>query len=117
MHEYVFGLDVPVDDVAVVHELDSVAHLLEDAADAVFGEAAVLLEGGVDVASAADLEDEVDVVFVGEEGVELHNVGVVQEDLDLDLPNQLVDELLLPMENALGDLLERTHEVGGLVPA
>lgn len=30
VEEDVFGLDVPVDDVAVVHELYGVAHLLDD---------------------------------------------------------------------------------------
>lgn len=116
MEEDVLGLDIAVDDIAVVHELDGVADLLDDSAHLLLSKPPLAAEAGVDVAAPAELEHEVEVVLVGEVGVELHDVGVVEVALDLDLADQLVD-VLLGLEDLLGDLLERAQEVGGSVPA
>lgn len=49
-----------------------------------------------------------------EEPVESYYVRVVQARLDLELPDELVDDVLLP-DNALGDLLDGAYESGVLV--
>ena len=115
MEEDVLRLDVAVDDVAVVHELDGVADLLDDAAHLLLGEPSLAAQAAVDVASAAQLQHQVQVVLVAEVGVELHDVGVVEVALDLYFPDELVD-VLLRLEDLLGDLLQRAEEVGVLVP-
>jgi hypothetical protein len=56
-------------------------------------------------------------LLVRKETVELHDVGVVQETLDLYFADDLANELFLPLEDTFGDLLERADEVGELVPA
>lgn len=116
MEEDVLGLDVTMDDVTVVHELDDMADLLDNPAHFLLSEPSLIAEAGVDVSAAAELEHEVEVFLIGEVGVELHDVGVVEVALDLDLADQLV-YVLLGLEYLLGDLLERTQEAGGYVPA
>lgn len=116
MEEDVLGLDVTMDDVAVVHELDGMADLLDNPAHFFLSEPSLAAEAGVYVSAAAELEHEVEVFLIGEVGVELHDIGVVEVALDLDLADKLV-YVLLGLEYLLGDLLERTQEVGGLVPA
>lgn len=44
MHDYVFGLDVPVDDLVGVEFIDGLADLPDDAGDLVLGHRLVLLE-------------------------------------------------------------------------
>ena len=115
MQQDVLGFDIPVDDVAVVHELDCVAHLPHHVLNSFLLEAALLSQGGVHVSTAAGLQDEVEMVIVAETGVQLHDVWVVQVALDLYFPHQLVDEPGLPFENAFRDFLEGTDEVGPTV--
>lgn len=113
----VFGLEVAVDDVAVVHELHGLADLLHHQPRLLLLEPPVLLQRGVHVPPAAQLHRQVEVLLVREEAVQLHDVGVVQETLDLYFANDLPDELVLALEDALGYFLEGADEVGEFVPA
>jgi hypothetical protein len=60
----VLGLDIPMDDVAVMHELNGMAHLLGDASNLLLGKATFRFEIIVDVACTAQFEDEVKVVLI-----------------------------------------------------
>jgi hypothetical protein len=111
----VFGLEVAVDDFALVHVVERAADLLEDDLGEFLGEFALALEEGVELSRAAQLLHEVDVLLVGEEGVELDDVGVAQETLDLYLPHQLHQQFGLHV--ALADALQSAHEPRPLVPS
>lgn len=117
MHEDIFWFDIPVDDVTVVHKLDGVAHLFENIASFFFWESSLFLKIAVDVATAAQLEDEVEIFLISEVRVELDDVRMVQKTLDFYLPNQLINELLLTFENSFGNFFECAYEVGWAVSA
>ena len=115
VEEDVLRLDVTMDDVTVVHELYRMAGLLYHRSRLLLRETALGTKGVVHISPAAQLQYEIKRFLVGEEGVELDDVGVVEVALNLDLPHQLVDESLFSLEDAFGDLLECAEEVGGLV--
>ena len=115
MEQYVFRFDVPVDDIAIVHEFYGVADLPRDAPDPLLSEAALLLEAVVDIPAAAEFQHQVEVVLICEEGVQLHDIRMVQVTLDLYLSYQLADELHLSLEDVLRDLLDRADEVSRLM--
>jgi len=46
----------------------------------------------------------------------LHDIRMIQKTLNLYLSNELIDELLLTFEDTLGDLLQGTYKIRGLVP-
>ena len=76
-------------DVTLVHVVKRFADLLHDDTHKPLVELLPTLEEGEELPRVAELLQQVDVLAVAEEGVQLHNVGVVQEGLDLDLPNEL----------------------------
>jgi hypothetical protein len=82
--EDVFGFDIPMDDIAIMHELNGMANLLYHTLYLLFRKSSLAPQVVVDVASATELEDQVEVLLVREEGVELHDVWVVQVALDFD---------------------------------
>lgn len=59
MKQDILWLDIPVDDIAVVHELYRVADLTSDAPDPFLPETALFLEVIVDIPSAAEFQHEV----------------------------------------------------------
>lgn len=115
MKQDILRLDIPVDDITIVHELNRVADLPRDTPHALLAETALFFEVVVDVPAAAELQHEVKVVLVCEEGVQLDDIGMVQVALDLDFSDQLADKFHFPFEDALWDFLDRTDEVGSLV--
>ena len=78
-----------MDDLTFVHVVQCPADLLHDHAGEFLVEFAFLLEKGVELSGVAKLLDEVDMCLVGEEGVELNDVGVAEEALNLNLAYQL----------------------------
>ena len=66
----------------------------------------------VEVAPATQLQHQVNVLLVTEKGIELGNVGVVQETLDFDLPDQLLNKAHFATENAFWDFLQSTNKIG-----
>lgn len=78
-----------MDDFALMHIVKCTANLLHDDFGHFFIEFPLLLEQGVQLPRGAELLNQVDVFLIGKEGIELHDVGVVQKRLDLYLPNQL----------------------------
>lgn len=89
MVDDVLGLKVAVDDLALVHVVQSSADLLDDDFGHFLSELPLLLEEGVELPRGAELLHQVDVLLVGEEGVELDDVGMVQKRLDFYLTYQL----------------------------
>jgi len=56
------------------------------------------------------------VILISKERVQLHDIRMIQKTLNLYLSNELIDELLLTFEDTLGDLLQGTYKIRGLVP-
>ena len=112
MDENVFGFDVSVDDVVVVHELYGVADVFGEVFSFLLNEASFFFEVVVEVASGAVLEYEVDVCVIVKEGVELHYVGVVEVALYFDLSDQLADEARICGKEVFGYFFEGADEVG-----
>ena len=108
MIDYVFWLQVAVNDLALVHVVQGSANLLHDRLHEVLAEFPLFLEEGVELPRAAQLLHEVDVLLVSEEGVQPHDVGVVQERLDFNLTHQLNGQFRLHI--ALRDAFQRADE-------
>lgn len=86
MIDDVFWLEITVDDLIGMHVIQCSADLLDQEASHVFWHFAFLLQEVVELAREAELQSEVDVVFVGEESVHLDYIGVIEETLYLDFP-------------------------------
>ena len=114
MEDDVFGLEVAVDDLALVHVVQRPADLLHDHAGEFLAQLALPLEEGVELPRGAQLLHQVDMCLICEEGVQLHHVGVAQEALDLDLPHQLHEQLRVHVP--LTDPLQRADEAAPTVP-
>lgn len=112
MDENVFGFDVSVDDVVVVHELYGVTDVFGEMFNFLFNEASFFFEVVVEVASGAVLEYEVDVGLIVKEGVELYYVGVVEVALYFDFSDELADEARVSREELFGYFFECADEVG-----
>lgn len=89
MEEYILGFEVAMEYVVILHVLYCMAHLLDDASDFILWESALQPEVLVEGARRAQLHEKVEVCLVCEDGVELHDVGVVQEALDFYLADPL----------------------------
>ena len=100
--EHVLELEVAVDDVEAVHVRDRVAHLRDVAARVALAVGRALVE----VAAAAEGDDEVELALLGVELQRPHDVRVVEAHHDVDLVEHLVDHVL---REALG--LERLDGV------
>ena len=116
MKQDVLRLDVPMDDVVVVHEVKGVADLLNDPSDLLFLKATFLLQLVIEVASWTVLQHQVEVLLVVEESVQLSYIWMLQVALDLDLTCQLSNVFLVVLKNGLFDLLESADESGNPVP-
>ena len=117
MEEDVFGFEVSVQNIVVVHVLNSVADLLDDAFNFLLREPALEFQILVEAAGRAELHEKVETGLVGEEGVQLDDVGVVQKTLDLYLPHSLGQHSRVVGEYCARDLLECAEEVRPFVPA
>lgn len=67
MEENVLRFDVPVDHIIVMHVLDCMADLFEDHFDFILSESPILLERGVQISREAELQYEIEMVFIAEE--------------------------------------------------
>lgn len=104
----VFGLEVAVDDLALVHVVQRPADLLHDRPSQLQGQPAFAFEEGVELAGGAEFLEEVEALGVGEVAVEFDDVGVVEEGLDFYLPHQLQQQLRV--QPAPLDPLQRHQE-------
>ena len=85
MKQDVLRLDITMDDIAVMHELNSMADLSDHTPYFFLRKTALFLQGRINVAPTAWFENEIKVVFVAEESIELDNVGVIKITLYFDL--------------------------------
>ena len=97
-----------MDDLVFVHVVQGPADLADDVPGHVLGDSPPLLEVAVELARYAELHGQVDEGIVREEAVHLDDVGVVQEHLDLYLPQQLDRQLAVDL--GLLDLLQSAHQ-------
>lgn len=95
MHDDILGFDIPVDDLVGVQLTDGRDYLSHDPSHPGLRHADAGLELLVELAAQGDLEYDVDIVGVVEVAVHFGDVRVVQEYLDLQLPDELLGYLLL----------------------
>ena len=101
--------------IVFVDVVESLAHLPDDhLAEFLRNRSLLFLEEVVELPRGAQLQHQVDAVLVREESVQLDDVGVVQERLDLDLPDQLLLEDVV--QALLVDPLDGAHEPSALMP-
>ena len=91
MEDDVFRFEIAVDNLIFMHVIQSAADLLHYIFGGVLGDSAPALQKAVKLTRKAELEDQVDVAFVCEEGKHFDYVGVAQETLDLYLTHHLHD--------------------------
>jgi len=95
-----------VDDIIVMHELDGVADLLEHGTDLSLRKTPFFLEIGVDISSAARLQNQIKEFLITKKAVKLNYVRVVKKTLNLDFPKQLIDIPCLSLENPFRNLFQ-----------
>lgn len=95
MDDYVFWLDVAVDDAQRVDLVDRIADLLDDGCHLGLLHGFGALELVEELPAGAHLHDDEDVGLIVEVAVHLDDVGVVEVQLDLHLSDELLDYLLL----------------------
>lgn len=109
MDDYVFGLDVAVDDAERVDLVDRIADLLDDGGHLGLLHGFGALELVEKLPASAHLQDDEDVRLIIEVAVHLDDIGVVEVELDLHLPDELLHDLLL-LNQPLLDHLQRADE-------
>lgn len=96
MHYYVFGLDVPVDYFGGMQFIDCCAYLLHDPCDSLLGKGLASFELLEELSPHGYFQDDVDVLLIVEAAVQLDYIGMGEEHLDLDFPQELLLNALLP---------------------
>jgi hypothetical protein len=112
----VFWLDVAVNHVQFVEIVHCLSDFLHVLLCLFFGQAVggAFVHQFEQIASEAGLEEEIDVVFIEEEGVEVHDVGMVHAALNFNLPDKL-RQVGLVQEGSI-DNLQTEDEAACLVP-
>ncbi len=117
MEDDVLRLQVPVQDVVVVHVLHCVANLLYHPANPLLPHPPLHLHTRVQAPRKAQLHQQVEIAVLDKHRVELHDVGVVQVGLDFDFADPLGEVVVVVGYVLVRYPLERADEVGSLVPA
>jgi hypothetical protein len=105
MVEDVLWLDVPMDNITIVHKFNCVANLLHDVSHLLLWKSAITPKTIINVSTAADLHDEVEILLVREKGVKLDYIRMIHVALNFDLTNELIYVFLFAFKNAFWDLL------------
>lgn len=100
-----------MDDIMVMHVLHSMADLLDIFPHLLFTKTYLFFEGGIQITPATVFHHQIDVCVVVETGIESDYVRMLQETLNLDLPDQLVYELCSTSENGFGYFFDGTNKV------
>jgi hypothetical protein len=110
MHEHdVFGLDVSMEYLVLVHESNRIQQVADDEGGGFFRES---LSSGDDIEElsvAAELHDDVEVLLIAEAAVDLDDVGVVEEALDLQFPQKLHEKVVPDDALLLNHLQAQDH--------
>ena len=102
----VLRFDISMQNLMPVHEGNGIEKVADDERGALLAEFLAAGNEVVELAVAAELESGVEVVFVGEAAVGFDDVGVVQETLDFELPDELHQKVVL-------DYLALLHHLQG----
>lgn len=89
----VLGLDVPVEDGVLVHVLECDADFVQFGRGLLERQGSVFFQVRIQRASLHELHQDVKMGPVVEEGVEFDDVGMVEEELDLDFLDELVEHM------------------------
>lgn len=95
MHDDVLRFDVPVDDLGVVEYFYCRAYLLHERGYFNLGHGFSAFKLLVELSAHANLQDDVDVLFIVKTAVHLDDVGVVEKGLNLQFPDELLCDFLL----------------------
>jgi len=93
MVDGIFRLEISVDDLVLVHVVQSPAYLLNNISGHVLRDFSFFLQKIIQLTRVAKFKHEVNVFAVREEVVHFHNVRVIQEGLDFYLSHQLNHQL------------------------
>lgn len=115
MDDDVLWLNVAMDDTEAVQIFHSLAELANHKGDRSLAQLLLLLDDLVQLPLRSQLQYQVNVVFVVEEPIQPDNIRVVQTRLDLQLPDELIKDILLHY-NFLRDLLDGADEPCLFVP-
>lgn len=108
MKENVLGLEIPMNDVIVVHELKGVTDLPDDGFDLSLSQYFLPSQVSVKISRKAQFQYQINMGLVREKCIKLHYVRMVQVKLNLNFPHQLNDHILV--ENLSVNNFERTYE-------
>lgn len=95
LNDDVFRLEIAMDDSVAVDVRHCFEYIAQNANNLILVELFSLANHFEQVAARAILHDEVDIVQVVEDSVELHDIGMAQKHLDLDLPDESNLQVLL----------------------
>lgn len=105
-----------MNDITIMHELDSVTDLFDDFSHLLFLISALVLQLAVDVTTEAEFENQVEIVLIRKESIQLHDIWVIKVALYFYFSDQLGDKLHFPHENSLWYFFQCEQEVSCLVP-
>ena len=89
-----------MNDITIMHELDSVTDLFDDFSHLLFLISALVLQLAVDVTTEAEFENQVEIVLIRKESIQLHDIWVIKVALYFYFSDQLGD--ISPMKIAFG---------------
>jgi hypothetical protein len=115
MHDDVLRFDVPVDDLGVVEYFYCWAYLLHEGGYFNLGHRFSAFELLVELSTHANLQDDVDVLFIVKTAVHLDDVGVVEKHLYFDFSDELFYDLLLD-QHCFFDDFQSTKEPTEFLP-
>lgn len=103
MEKNVFWFDIPMNNITIMHKLDSMANLPNYSSYNFLAKPPLFSQRSVYISSTTGFQNEVQMILVMKKGIKLDNVGVIEVTLDFDFPHQLVDKPSFSLEYFFGD--------------
>lgn len=116
MDKNVFRLYISMDNIAIMHELYSMADLPYHCSDFLLLKSSLFPQRSIYVPPATRLQNQIKVFFIAEVSIKLNYVWMIQKALNFNFSHKLVDEPRLPFEDFFGNFLEGTDEIYLLMP-
>jgi len=111
MEQNILWFYVPMNNIMIMHELNSMADLLYHVFDLFFSIMSFSLHVIVDVSTATKLHRQINILFIAKAWVKLHNIGMVKKGLNFNLLNQLIYKFLLIFKDFLINFLQGAYEI------
>ena len=111
MEQDILWFYVPMNNIMIMHELNSMADLLYHVVDLFFSIMSFSLHVIVDISTATKLHHQIDIFIIAKVWVKLHNIGMVKKGLNFNLLNQLIYKFLLIFKDFLTNFLQGAYEI------